>query len=138
MPTLSAETRGSLSNSESNQQAESRETSLPASKNGGTATIAKHLRVKGEVIVSESLFVEGKVEGLISAPDHRVTIGQDAEVYADIKAREVIVLGKVLGNVDARDRVDIRSDGWLTGVISTRRIHVGDGAYLRGGISIIV
>jgi cytoskeletal protein CcmA (bactofilin family) len=74
------------------------------------ATIGKSLKIKGEVIGSESLFIDGRVEGAIHLPDCRLTIARDAEVWANITAREVVVFGKVLGNVDASDRVDIRSE----------------------------
>jgi cytoskeletal protein CcmA (bactofilin family) len=73
-------------------------------------TIRRSITIKGEVIGSESLVIEGNVEGMIRVPDCRVTVGQDAEVYADIAAREVIVFGRVLGNIDASDRVDLRSE----------------------------
>ena len=110
---------------------------IPPARTTDTATITKSLRVKGEVTVSESLFVEGKVEGSISAPNCRVTIAQNAEVFADITAREVIVIGKVLGNVIATEHVDIRSDGWVDGLVSTKRIRIGDGAHFHGGVSIL-
>jgi cytoskeletal protein CcmA (bactofilin family) len=100
-------------------------------------TIRKSLRIKGEVIGSESLFIEGRVYGIVSVPNCRVTIGQDAEVFADIAAREVIVVGKVVGDIEASDRVDLRSDSSLTGVVTTRRIQIGEGAHFQGGISII-
>lgn len=99
-------------------------------------TIGKSLKIKGEVIGSESLFIDGTVEGAISLPDCQVTIARDAEVRASISAREVVVFGKVLGNVDASDRVDIRSEGSLTGDVITRRISIGEGAFFRGGITI--
>jgi hypothetical protein len=72
-------------------------------------TIGKSLRIKGEVIGSESLYIDGKVEGSINLLDCRVTVGRHAQVLADITAREVVVLGTVHGNVNASDRVDIRS-----------------------------
>jgi cytoskeletal protein CcmA (bactofilin family) len=100
------------------------------------ATIGKSLRIKGEVIGSESLFIDGRVEGAISLPDCRVTIAKGAEVLANITAREVVVFGKVSGNIDATDRVDLRSEGSLTGDVTTRRITIGDGAFFHGGIAI--
>jgi cytoskeletal protein CcmA (bactofilin family) len=101
------------------------------------ATIGKSLKIKGEVIGSESLFIDGRVEGSVSLPDCRVTIARGAEVWANTTAREVVVFGKVLGNIDAGDRVDIRSEGSLTGDVTTRRITISDGASFQGGIAII-
>lgn len=109
----------------------------PAPANGADpATIGKSLQIKGEVIGSESLYIEGNIEGTINLPDCRVTVSRDALVLANITAREVVVLGKVSGNVYASERVDIRSEGSLTGDVTTGRITIGEGAFFKGGIDI--
>ena len=79
------------------------------------ASISKGLFIKGEITGSESLFIDGKVEGSINLNGNRVTVGRNGQVAASITAREVVVLGKVRGNVTASDRVDIRAEGVLTG-----------------------
>jgi cytoskeletal protein CcmA (bactofilin family) len=100
------------------------------------ATIGKSLVIKGEVTGSESLYIDGRVEGSISLAGNRVTIGRNGVVAANIGAREIVVLGKVRGNLTASDRVDIRSDGSLTGDVVAARISIEDGAYFKGGIDI--
>jgi len=100
------------------------------------ATIGRTLVIKGEVSGAESLYIDGRVEGKISLPDNRVTIGRNGSVQANISAREVVVMGKVNGNIDCSDRVDIRSEGSVTGDVSTVRISVEDGAVLKGGIQV--
>jgi cytoskeletal protein CcmA (bactofilin family) len=100
------------------------------------ATIGRTLIIKGELSASESLYIDGRIEGKITMPDHRVTIGRNGVVQANIVAKEVVVMGKVSGNVECSDRVDIRSEGALTGDISTLRISVEDGAILKGGIEV--
>ena len=100
------------------------------------ATIGKSLQIKGEVTGSESLYIDGSVEGAIHSPDNRVTVSRDAQVSANITAREVVVFGKVSGNIYASDHVDIRSEGSLTGDVTAQRISVGDGAFFKGGIDI--
>ena len=100
------------------------------------ATIGRSLEIKGEVIGSESLYIDGKVEGEINLPGSRVTVSHDAEVSANICAREVVVLGKVRGNINASERVDIRSEASLTGDVTAQRINVGDGAFFKGSINI--
>lgn len=103
---------------------------------GEQATIGKSLIVKGEVSGSESLYIDGKVEGAINLPGNRVTVGRNGQVAANIAAREIVVLGKVRGNCQASDRVDIRSEGSLTGDVIAARISIEDGAFFKGGIDI--
>jgi cytoskeletal protein CcmA (bactofilin family) len=103
---------------------------------GEQATIGKSLVVKGELSGSESLYIDGKVEGAINLPGNRVTVGRNGQVAANIVAREIVVLGKVRGNCQASDRVDIRSEGSLTGDVIAARISIEDGAFFKGGIDI--
>jgi len=100
------------------------------------ATIGRTLVIKGEISGSEALYIDGRIEGKITLTDNRVTIGRNGTVQADIAAREVVVMGKVTGNIDCSDRVDIRSEGVVNGNVSTVRISVEDGAVLKGGIQV--
>jgi cytoskeletal protein CcmA (bactofilin family) len=108
----------------------------PSASAGEQATIGKSLIIKGEVTGSESLYIDGKVEGSINLSGNRVTVGRNGQVAANISAREIVVLGKVRGNVTASDRVDIRSEGSLTGDVTAQRISIEDGAFFKGGIDI--
>src|SRR3974390_3547724 len=100
------------------------------------ATLGKSLVIKGEVTGSESLYIDGRVEGSINLPGNRVTVGRHGVVSANISAREIVILGKGRGNMTASDRVDIRSEGSLTGDLVAHRISIEDGAYFKGGIDI--
>ena len=107
-----------------------------ATSTADQATIGKSLVIKGEVTGSESLYIDGRVEGSINLSGNRVTVGRNGVVAANINAREIVVLGKVRGNLTASDRVDIRSDGSLTGDVVAARISIEDGAFFKGGIDI--
>ncbi|HEX8800582.1 MAG TPA: polymer-forming cytoskeletal protein [Terriglobales bacterium] len=100
------------------------------------ATLGKSLVIKGEVTGSESLYIDGRVEGSINLPGNRVTVGRNGVVSANISAREIVILGKVRGNMTASDRFDIRSEGSLTGDIIAQRVSIEEGAYFKGGIDI--
>ncbi|MDP9268256.1 MAG: polymer-forming cytoskeletal protein [Acidobacteriota bacterium] len=100
------------------------------------ATIGKSLVIKGEVSGSESLYIDGRVEGAINLAGNRVTVGRNGVVNANVVAREIVVIGKVKGNLNASDRVDIRNEGSLTGDVIAQRISIEDGAFFKGGIDI--
>lgn len=100
------------------------------------ATIGRTLVIKGEISGSEALYIDGRIEGKIIMPESRVTIGRNGKVDASIQAREVVIMGKVTGNIECSDRVDIRAEGSVSGDISTSRISVEDGAALKGGIQV--
>ncbi len=100
------------------------------------ATIGRSLVIKGEVSGTESLYIDGRIEGTVNFAGHRVTIGDNGSVAANISAREVVILGKVQGNIQCTDRLDIRSEGALTGDVVTQRISVEDGAVLKGSVQV--
>ncbi|MCU1234176.1 MAG: hypothetical protein JWP63_2143 [Candidatus Solibacter sp.] len=104
---------------------------------GGAATIGKAVKVVGQIFSREDLYVDGEVEGTIEALEHKLTVGPNGSVSAAVKAREVVVLGTIKGNVEATDKIEIRKDAKLTGDIRTARIIIEDGAYFKGSIDIV-
>lgn len=103
----------------------------------GVAAIGKSVIIKGQILSREDLWLDGEVEGTVEVPEHRLTIGPHAKLNAGIRAREVIVLGGVTGNVEAAEKIDIRKDAKLIGDIKTGGIIIEDGAYFKGSIDII-
>ena len=100
------------------------------------ATIGKSVVVKGELSGSEDLIVDGEVEGSITLRGQSLTVGPNGRVRANIEARNVIVHGRVDGNIHATERVDLRKSATLSGDIATARISIEDGAFFKGGIDI--
>lgn len=100
------------------------------------ATIGKSVVVKGELSGSEDLIVDGEVEGSITLRGQSLTIGPNGRVRANIEARNVIVHGRLDGDIHATDRVDLRKSASLSGDIATARISIEDGAFFKGGIDI--
>jgi cytoskeletal protein CcmA (bactofilin family) len=100
------------------------------------ATIGRSLVIKGEVSGSEPLYIDGRVEGSINLNDNRVTIGRNGNVSANISAKEVVVMGKLHGNVNVTDRVDIRAEGALTGDVVAHRLSIEDGAFFKGSVDL--
>src|SRR5664280_1185496 len=110
---------------------------IEAEPRGGAATIGKAVKVVGQIFSREDLYVDGEVEGTVEALEHKLTIGPNGTVRATIKAREVVALGAIHGNVEATDKIEIRKDAKLTGDIRTARIIIEDGAYFKGSIDIV-
>lgn len=103
----------------------------------GSASIGKSVTIKGQILSREDLIVDGEIEGAIELNDHRLTVGPNGRVRAGIKAREIVVLGSIEGDVEALDKIDIRKDAKLVGDIKTARIVIEDGAYFKGSIDIV-
>jgi len=104
---------------------------------GRVATIGKAVVVKGEIQSREDLYIDGEVEGAIDMPDSKLTIGASGRVKAGVKARELVVLGTIHGNVEILDKTEIRKEAKLVGDIRTVRITIEDGAYFKGSIDIV-
>ncbi|MGH9480276.1 MAG: bactofilin family protein [Terriglobales bacterium] len=98
--------------------------------------LSKTILLKGSITGNEDLFVDGKLEGSVELPNNSLTVGVNGHVQANVNAREVVILGKLNGNVTAADRVEIRAQGALTGDVSAARISIEDGAFFKGGIDI--
>jgi cytoskeletal protein CcmA (bactofilin family) len=109
----------------------------PPDSTRGQASIGKAVKINGQIYSKEDLYVDGDVEGTIELQEHRLTVGPNGKVHSSVKAREVVVLGNIQGNVDASDKLEIRKDARLVGDIKTARIIIEDGAYFKGSIDIV-
>jgi cytoskeletal protein CcmA (bactofilin family) len=102
----------------------------------GLAQIGKSVVVKGELSGSEDLYVDGQVEGTIALKGNSLTVGPNGQVKASVEAKAVVVQGKLEGNIQASDRVELRKSAIVTGDITTQRISIEEGAYLKGKVDI--
>jgi len=100
------------------------------------ACLGESIEVKGKISGEEDLQVDGKVEGPVALQGQRLTVGRTGQLNSEVIAREVVVYGKVHGNVRATDRVEIKKDGSVTGDVITARISIEDGAFFKGRIEI--
>jgi cytoskeletal protein CcmA (bactofilin family) len=109
---------------------------LDATADRATGWLGSSLRVKGDIIGTEDLLIDGSVEGLIQLDERKLTVGKTAKLTADINARDVVVYGYVKGNVSAKGRIEIRKDGSVIGNLTTTQIMIEDGADFKGSIEI--
>jgi cytoskeletal protein CcmA (bactofilin family) len=98
--------------------------------------IGKSVVIKGELSCSEDLYIDGQVEGTINPKGNRLTIGPNGRVKANVNACAVVVQGKLEGNIQASDRVDLKQSAVVTGDIATQRISIDEGAYFKGSVNI--
>jgi cytoskeletal protein CcmA (bactofilin family) len=96
--------------------------------------IGKSVVIKGELNGSEDLTIEGQVEGKIELRQNVLTIGPNGKIKAQLFAKSVIILGEVVGNVTATEKVDIRDNGSVDGDIASPRVAIAEGAHFRGSI----
>src|SRR5215475_4268035 len=104
---------------------------------GRSAVLGKSVVLKGQIISREDLTIDGEVEGTVELKEHRLTIGPNGKVKASVKARELVVIGTIHGDVEITDKIDIRREAKLVGDIKTARVVIEDGAYFKGNIDII-
>jgi cytoskeletal protein CcmA (bactofilin family) len=103
----------------------------------GAASFGKSVVVKGQIYSREDLYLDGEMEGTVELQDHRLTVGPNARLKASIKAREVVVLGNVNGDIEVTDKIDIRKNAKVIGDIKTARIAIEDGAFVKGSVDIV-
>ncbi|HVM94207.1 MAG TPA: polymer-forming cytoskeletal protein [Terriglobales bacterium] len=100
------------------------------------ASLGRSVVIKGEVSGSEDLYVDGEIEGSIDLRNHSVTIGPNGKLKASVSAKSIVVQGKVDGSLSASDRLDLRKSAVVTGDVTTQRIAIEEGAFLKGKVDI--
>src|ERR1700727_1365492 len=109
---------------------------MSAPMSGDLAQIGKSVVIKGELSGSEDLYVDGQVEGSIALKGNSLTVGPNGQGKASVEAKGVVGQGKQEGNIQVRDRVDLRNSPLVTGDISATRISIEEGAFLKGKVDI--
>jgi cytoskeletal protein CcmA (bactofilin family) len=98
------------------------------------ATIGQSIVFKGDLSGDEDLEIEGRVQGQIQFANHQLTIGANGRVDAEVHAKSILVIGQVVGNLTATERIEIQASGVVQGDIKAPRLSVQEGATLNGSI----
>jgi cytoskeletal protein CcmA (bactofilin family) len=115
-----------------------RENKKPMKPAEGSTVIGKSVIIRGGLSGNEDLFIDGDVEGTVTLPESRLTIGPNARVKADVSAREVVIFGHLTGNIQATGRVELRQSALVNGDILAGRLSIEDSAVLTGRVELKV
>lgn len=113
-----------------------KETPKTVDRHQDVGHIGKSVVIRGELTGNEDLYLDGEVEGNINLRDHKLVIGPNARIKAAITARDVIVHGRVEGNISGSERVELKRACTLIGDVSTHRVAIEDGAFFKGAIDV--
>lgn len=108
----------------------------PEPHRGDVGHIGKSVQIRGQLTGSEDLYLDGEIEGTIDLRDHSLIIGPNGKIKASITARDLVVHGRIDGNITATGRVELRKSCTLIGDVKTQRIVIEDGAFFKGAIDI--
>ena len=111
----------------------------PASSNSmgrASSYLGAGLQIKGEISGNEDLRLDSKVDGLISIGGYRLTLGPTARLDGNIVAREAVISGEVNGDISAFDRLEVTKSASIVGDLTTGKILIEEGAYIKGDIEI--
>src|SRR6266403_219618 len=109
---------------------------MPDNARGETTLIGTSIVIKGELSCGEDLYIDGQVEGTIDPKGNRLTIGPNGRVKANVTACTVVVQGKLEGNIQASDRVDLKRSAVVMADIATQHISFDEGVYFKGSINV--
>ncbi|MEE8314693.1 MAG: polymer-forming cytoskeletal protein [Myxococcota bacterium] len=99
------------------------------------ATIGESIRIKGDIEGSEDITIEGRIDGRVVLDEHHLTIGPSGNVHGEITGKLVSVLGTVVGDITADERIDVQNSGVINGDLSAPNLLIVEGAVINGAIS---
>jgi cytoskeletal protein CcmA (bactofilin family) len=114
----------------------SRVTSNPSASTSQHTFLGRTVVAQGQLSAHEDLVIEGQFEGTINLEDHCLTVGTEGHVKAEIRARQIVILGSVNGNLAAREKIEIRRTGHVVGDLLAATVAIEEGAYFKGSIDI--
>jgi cytoskeletal protein CcmA (bactofilin family) len=98
--------------------------------------IGENITIEGTVHAKEDIIMEGRIKGTLEARSHRITIGPKGHIEADVDAEDVVISGKMIGNIVAHNKVQITREADFTGSILAKRIAIEDGANIKATIEL--
>jgi cytoskeletal protein CcmA (bactofilin family) len=104
--------------------------------NEGSTVIGKSVVVRGELSGNEDLYLDGDLEGTITLTESRLTLGPNARVKADLNVRDLVVFGRLTGNVRATGSIDLRQSAVVSGDLVASRLSIEESALIQGRVEL--
>ena len=101
-----------------------------------STVIGKSVIIRGDISGAEDLYLDGEIQGTVTLPDNRVTVGPNAHILADLEVRDIVVNGHIEGNIRASGRVDLRQTAMVHGDIYTSRLSIEEKASIQGRVDV--
>ena len=99
--------------------------------------VGRSVTFKGTIVSSEDLTIAGRVEGSIEVRDHRLAVGPDADIRADLTAATIMIHGRVTGQIRATAKIEIGASGRVDGDLAAPRVVMHDGALVCGSVETV-
>jgi len=96
--------------------------------------IGASIVITGEIISDEDVTYEGRLDGQLLVRDGALTIGERAQIQADLRGTRVLVRGLVNGAISASERIELTDTATVEGSLSANRVVLADGAQFNGRI----
>jgi cytoskeletal protein CcmA (bactofilin family) len=92
---------------------------------------------KGELTCQEDVIIEGTFQGKIDSTGHSIHIEKEAHIKADIRGKNIAIMGHVSGNISATNKIFIGKGAFMNGDLSAPRISIQEGAKLKGTVKML-
>ena len=100
-------------------------------EHSGKDVLSSDVEIKGTIKFQKELLIDGKVEGEINS-DGALTVGENADIRAEIKTKSIMIYGKVSGNITVTERCELKSKCTLQGDLKAARLIIEEGATFIG------
>ncbi|MBP7461619.1 MAG: polymer-forming cytoskeletal protein [Candidatus Delongbacteria bacterium] len=97
--------------------------------------IGQKFNVIGELSGNEDIVYEGRFEGSINLAS-KLYVSKTALIKADVHVHSVVVYGEIDGNIEADDRIEVKTGGVVRGDMEAPHIVIEDGARVHGRLNI--
>jgi len=88
-------------------------------------------KVKGEIELKGTIRVDGEFDGKIQCPDTLI-VGKSGVVKADVNVKNAVIGGKIIGNINATNKIELQTGSHVEGDIATTRLVIDEGVFFEG------